>query len=329
MIGAAIRTAREQHGLTLRALAGLVGVSHVAVCHWEADRKIPSDRHLVTLAQVLGAGDLVTLAQVLGAAPTCDLVTVARSLRPTPPDQLVTSAGRRSSLRRHMLVTAGASSARPSSPVPVTVAALYIDELGPYVRMPDVEAWGETRDARRYDGPLPVVAHPPCAGWSRLRRLAHPDPDRDALALLAVGQVRAWGGVLEHPAHTKLWAAAALPLPGDGADAWGGWSLEVRQVAWGHACAKPTWLYFVGVRPEDVHVRDGGVPTHRIAGYRWRPGDPARLKTASAAISRRSPPAFARWLVDLASSVCTRRAPSHDGSRIQIADVRDGIEADP
>jgi len=51
------------------------------------------------------------------------------------------------------------------------IAALFVDELGPYAGMPGVDAWGESRDATKYTGPAPCVAHPPCGPWGRLRRL--------------------------------------------------------------------------------------------------------------------------------------------------------------
>ena len=48
-----------------------------------------------------------------------------------------------------------------------TIAALYVDPKGCYSGLEGVEVWDETRDARGYDGPWPVVAHPPCERWGR------------------------------------------------------------------------------------------------------------------------------------------------------------------
>ena len=109
-----------------------------------------------------------------------------------------------------------------------TVAALYVDPKGPYPAMEGVDCWDAERDARLYPGPHPVLAHPPCGPWGPLRHLnKKQDPD---LAPLAVEQVRAWGGVLEHPKRSALWSACGLPYPGLFSDAWGGWTLEVHQV---------------------------------------------------------------------------------------------------
>ena len=44
-----------------------------------------------------------------------------------------------------------------------TIAALFVEENGCYYGLDGVEPWGVSRDARKYDGPFPVVAHPPCA----------------------------------------------------------------------------------------------------------------------------------------------------------------------
>lgn len=179
------------------------------------------------------------------------------------------------------------------------IAALYVDPKGPYFGREGIDAWDETRDARLYDGPDPVVAHPPCGPWSRLRHMnRHQDP---MCAIYAVRQVRQFGGVLEHPRGSMLWRYMGLPAPGC-FDAWG-CTIEVNQMAWGHACAKPTWLYLVRVDFETAcrGYRGGGIATHIVA--RGKGLLDAALPVAHAALKRRTPPAFADYLISLARSV--------------------------
>lgn len=189
-----------------------------------------------------------------------------------------------------------------------TIAALYTDPKGPYHSMAGVDAWDESRDARLYEGPHPIVAHPPCGPWSKLRHLCNEATLATAdCGPRAVKQVRALGGVLEHPAHSRLFALGALgrqgslPLPGlpDGADSHGGFTVLVNQVAWGHCCAKPTWLYCVGIDRQLVEagIRTGGEPTHCVC---TGPRQLKRLLVASKQLKRRTPPLFAEWLVSLA-----------------------------
>lgn len=183
----------------------------------------------------------------------------------------------------------------------MTVAALYIDPRGPYPAMPDVECWDAERDARKYAGPHPIVAHPPCGPWGKLAHLCYlQDP---ALAPLAVEQLRAFGGVLEHPAHSKLWIKLALPRPGElSYDAF--WTLDVEQVRWGHVARKRTWLLFCGVSRYAVgQFPPPKDPTHWIGApvVRYRARTSSHMLAASSEKARRTPPAFARWLVDLAA----------------------------
>lgn len=42
------------------------------------------------------------------------------------------------------------------------IAALFVQEDGCYANHPLIDAWPEARDARLYNGNLPVIAHPPC-----------------------------------------------------------------------------------------------------------------------------------------------------------------------
>ena len=205
----------------------------------------------------------------------------------------------------------------------MTVAALYIDPRGPYPSMPDVDCWDAERDARRYAGPHPVVAHPPCGPWGQLAHLCtRQDP---GLALAAAAQVMRWGGVLEHPAGSRLWDALRLPKPKPEPDSlWppnGGWSdrglltIEVEQVRWGHRARKRTWLLVS--RPDRPEHGFGAIldeagampprePTHWISGMAQDRRKKAGMLRASSQISRRTPPAFAEWLVSIAER-CRRR----------------------
>lgn len=132
------------------------------------------------------------------------------------------------------------------------IAALYVQTGGSYYGLDGVDPWDEKRDARKYDGPWPVVAHPPCSRWCRLAglveaRWGHKRGDDGGCFAAALAAVRRWGGVLEHPAYTDAWAAFDLPVPMRGGG-WsrgicGGWSTHVEQGRYGHVAKKATWLY--------------------------------------------------------------------------------------
>lgn len=192
------------------------------------------------------------------------------------------------------------------------VAALYVERGGPYFGMPDVDPWDKVRDARLYAGPLPIIAHPPCGPWGKLRHLYRGD-EHDC-APEAIAAVRKWGGVVEHPAHSLLWGALNLPEPGGFPATPVAFSIEVDQCAWGHVARKRSWLYFFGISREVVlrGVRIGGTPTHWISGGRTqssRIGSPVLpgIKVCSAQQRRRTPPLFARWLADLATSAIVHK----------------------
>ena len=155
------------------------------------------------------------------------------------------------------------------------------------------DVWDIDRDARGYAGENPVICHPPCRAWGRLRNWAKPRHDEKALALFAVEQVRRCGGVLEHPWGSTLWGAAGLPKPGL-TDEWGGWTLVVDQGWFGHEAPKPTYLYIVGVDRE--WIGDFQVPVTRAKG---------RTLQMSPADRERTPIDFARFLIGVAE-VCEK-----------------------
>jgi hypothetical protein len=141
-----------------------------------------------------------------------------------------------------------------------TVAALYVATNGCYYGLPDVDPWDKARDARLYEGPHPVVAHPPCERWGKMwnggsvytsRGLTLKKGDDGGCFASALAAVRAWGGVLEHPCASQAWDHFGInnpPRTGGwiSADFCGGWTCCVDQGHYGHRANKATWLYAVG-----------------------------------------------------------------------------------
>ena len=142
------------------------------------------------------------------------------------------------------------------------IAALYVETGGSYYGLPGVDPWDEVRDARRYAGPHPVVAHPPCQRWGKLwagspshiartgqRKIKGDDAGCFRAALDAV---RKWGGVIEHPWGSWAWPRHNLNTPPRNggwitADFYGGWTCCVEQGRYGHYARKPTLLLAYGI----------------------------------------------------------------------------------
>ena len=184
----------------------------------------------------------------------------------------------------------------------MTVAVLFARADSHYKALPGVDVWDEARDARRWPGGAPVVAHPPCRLWAKLRQFAKAsDPAMERqLAIDAVRRVQRFGGVLEHPAESTLWAHMGLPTPGRAPDQFGGWTAEIRQFDWGHKAEKRTWLYIVGCHPDALPAMP---PRAEPTGY-VRTQLPMELrigKIISKAEREHTPPQLAAWLVDLAA----------------------------
>lgn len=201
------------------------------------------------------------------------------------------------------------------------IAALYVETDGAYFGMPDVDPWDEARDARKYAGPWPVVAHPPCQRWGRFwggnptqqPRLKLGDDNGCFTAALSA--VRKCGGVLEHPEASHAWAAHGLNRPPK-SGGWvsagfcGGWTCCVEQGHYGHLSRKATWLYAHGVElPELVWgksraaLRVAGAGFHskaerdaaRSLGHHTHQQLPMKLRNAT-------PPEFRDVLLAIARS---------------------------
>jgi len=192
----------------------------------------------------------------------------------------------------------------------IKVAALYVLEDGPYSNLPGVDVWGITKDARTYNGPHPVVAHPPCERWGRFAKInyarwggEHNRPGNDAGCFAsALNSVRNFNGVLEHPASSYAWAAHGLAPPGKFAWLYCGndeWVCEVWQSVYGHSCNKKTWLFYCGDnKPQELDwsTQQG---THQI-GFHDQRGKAKNRPTLSGKKASATPAKFRDLLISIA-----------------------------
>lgn len=169
----------------------------------------------------------------------------------------------------------------------IRAAVLFSRKKSHYKLIPDLDVYDIDRDARTYSGRFPVVAHPPCRAWGKLRHMAfNVRPGEKELAFFALDTVRRVGGVIEHPKYSSFFEN--LPRAGV-IDEYGGFVLGVNQSWWGHNGIKPTLLYIVGCKPSDVP------PLPLTLDYARK-----SCESMCTAERERTPDAFAEWLVTLA-----------------------------
>lgn len=184
----------------------------------------------------------------------------------------------------------------------MSIAVLFARSDSIYKTLPGTDVYDAERDARTWPGGVPLIAHPPCRAWGGLSFFAKPREDEKALAPWAIGQIRQFGGVLEHPGASKLWPVMGLPAPGNRqVDAFGGWTLPISQFWFGHRAEKKTLLYIVGCRPADIPdlPMKLGTATH-VIGDSGRASLGNKRPEVSKAEREHTPHELALWLVELA-----------------------------
>lgn len=204
------------------------------------------------------------------------------------------------------------------------IAALFVETDGCYFGLDGVDPWDITRDARLYDGPWPVIAHPPCQRWGRFWHGSTRKPHQYKLGddggcfLAALTAVRTWGGVLEHPADSHAWKHFGLDRPkrfagwqsaGDG-----GWTCYVEQGHYGHMSRKPTWLYAAHVELPALNWSKGSQRLHPIALERHGYEKARRIGMTAMVggkdktrIRNATPPAFRDLLISIARSASQKQ----------------------
>ena len=184
------------------------------------------------------------------------------------------------------------------------VAILFARRDSIYKSLPGCDVWDVERNALKWPGGCPVVAHPPCRVWGRLRHFARPEQGEKDLAVWSVEQVRKWGGVLEHPDKSTLWQAANLPAPGQ-RDAHG-FTLLLPQWWFGHRAEKRTLFYIVGLAPDalpEIPFRLG--EPDFVIQSRKRHGHRPHVSKAERELT---PLQMAKWLCEVARKCSVRES---------------------
>jgi len=201
----------------------------------------------------------------------------------------------------------------------MTIAALFVETNGTYFSRLDIDPWDEQRDARKYAGPFPVVAHPPCQRWGKFWHGSTAKPhqfkmgDDNGCFASALESVRRFGGILEHPADSHAWAAFGIakpPRPGGWvkADEYG-YTCYVEQGNYGHISRKATWLYAVATELPELKWGYSGQRIHPVALQRYGYEKARRIGMMAMVggkdktrIRNATPPEFRDLLVEIAAS---------------------------
>lgn len=182
------------------------------------------------------------------------------------------------------------------------ISALYVRKDSVYKAL-GIDCWDIERDARLWPGGNPIIAHPPCRSWGKLSGFAKPREGEKELAIKSVELIREWGGILEHPAASRLWPLLNLPLPGC-YDEYGGFSICIDQFWFGHKAQKKTLLYICGCDLDDlppIPLRFDAIEYVTGSAKKNRNGNrPHNKKEVSKAEREQTPIELAKWMINVA-----------------------------
>jgi hypothetical protein len=181
---------------------------------------------------------------------------------------------------------------------------LFTEEKSIYHTM-GCDCYDEKRNALTYTGEKAFICHPPCRTWGRLYKQTGLHPGEHLLSVWSILKIWKNGGVLEHPAGSKLWKLMKLPAPGSGVDSHNGWSLSIDQHWFGHKAKKNTWLYIRGVPPGEIpsYPINLNLITHCIAAHKSDSG----LKLLDKKQYSKTPVQLAEFLIQLTEIINNKK----------------------
>lgn len=177
------------------------------------------------------------------------------------------------------------------------IAVLFVRLDSIYKDFNVCDCYDLERNALTFNDNRVIIAHPPCRLWGRLYKQSTAPPEEKQTAIFSINKIRQNGGVLEHPAGSKLWQTMELPTDSK-TDKYGGFTISVNQHWFGHRAEKRTWLYICGIDRKDLPVIpvNFNAVTHVITKCRKH----ANYKKEVSRKERESTPKeFASWLINL------------------------------
>jgi hypothetical protein len=171
-----------------------------------------------------------------------------------------------------------------------SIAVLCVSMGSNYLQIPGIDCYDKKRDVRTFEGGRRVVAHPPCRLWSAFcAHQAKALKEEKELGPLCVDWLEKCGGVLEHPAHSRLFKYCNLPRHGQKKR--GLFTIGVHQSWWGYPMSKATWLCFSGMDIDEIELP-----------FVLHPQGVDRRRQQLMSKDQRSEthPAFAQFLIDCA-----------------------------
>jgi len=170
----------------------------------------------------------------------------------------------------------------------------------------ECDPWPKSRNALLWPGNSAFVAHPPCGQWGRLRKQAINNPAVKDLAIWTVKQLRVWGGVMEHPAGSNLWDHMQIKKS-TSPDQYNGFTISIDQFWFGHKARKRTWLYIVGCTLADLPPLplNFSAITHHVSTSLRKERKYHSMKELSKAGREATPIDFAKWLIEVATTINT------------------------
>lgn len=131
------------------------------------------------------------------------------------------------------------------------IPVLFVQQNSNYYNFDYFDCFDEKRNALTSQAREPLIAHPPCRKFSKLRSLSNAPTKEKQLAFFALEKIRRFGGILEHPKSSTLFKTGNFKLDGS-IDDYGGFLRVVNLSDFGFQAVKPTMLYFVGLTPKQL-----------------------------------------------------------------------------